>query len=229
MKINSFAILSLFSLVLGSVPRRGHRGDRNEPIEEKSRVTAFINTDNGMKVECWEIGDLIPRNQITRPDGSTGTVRHMNLESHMRVGIYTFPPSAEIYSVDMHDNAVDFRSKPNLFTVKDGLILIEAMPMSGTRSRKDDLEQYVFANLNGDDWFYVEDRLSEERCVKPMPRNQFDVRTKSGSDTTLINFEYESTPRHTVLHEGRCDFAGLQQPGRKDSDSGKSRFRTQEL
>ena len=104
MKINSFAIFGLLSLVSGGVARRGNRFraygsfslkrpsgslsltneyariwtqllteariDDNDPVEKKSRVTAFLNTDEGLKVECWEIGDLLPQNHVTRADRS---------------------------------------------------------------------------------------------------------------------------------------------------------------
>ena len=36
------------------------REDDIDPIDQKSRVTAFVNTGEGLEVECWEIGDLLP-------------------------------------------------------------------------------------------------------------------------------------------------------------------------
>jgi hypothetical protein len=124
-----------------------------------------------------------------------------------------------------------------LFTVKDGLIFIEALSVSdGIVARDDSSSQYVFADVNGDDWFYFEDTTtsdsSQEHCAKRTADSHFHVRTISGSDTTLINFEYDSTPRHKVLHEGRCNFAGLKPIStstRSDPDAGKFRLRTQEL
>jgi hypothetical protein len=79
--------------------------DEDEPIEQRSRVTAFVNTKDGLKVECWEIGDLLPDN------GRNGA-RHMNLARRMSVNIYTFPPSSNIYSTGAHTNGLDFRKKP---------------------------------------------------------------------------------------------------------------------
>ncbi len=123
----------------------------------------------------------------------------------------------------------------SLFTVKDGLIFIESFPPYGDVAAQDDkADQFVFADVNGDDWFYFEDETSMEtssqgQCAKPMTASRFNVRTISGSDTTLINFEYESQPSHTVLHEGRCNFAGLKPASSSsqiDSDSG---FQSQEM
>ncbi|MCJ1290783.1 hypothetical protein MMC34_002325 [Xylographa carneopallida] len=125
----------------------------------------------------------------------------------------------------------------SLFTVKDGLILIEALAVSdGNVAAQDESSQYVFADVNGNDWFYFEDNTypdstsSPEQCAKSTVDSHFNVRTISGSNTTLINFEYESTPQHKVLHEGRCNFAGLKPvspSSQSDPDSGRSRFRAQ--
>ncbi|KAK4995525.1 hypothetical protein LTR66_004665 [Elasticomyces elasticus] len=139
----------------------------------------------------------------------------------------------------MHTNPIDFRAKPNLFTVKDGFIYIEALAASEngkTSATIDGPDHYVFADVNGDDWFYFEDSTSsmvvrQEHCASSMAASQFSVRTISGSDTTLINFQYESTPQHTVLHDGRCSFAGLKPvfpSSQSESDSRRSRFRSQQ-
>lgn len=246
MKINGFAILSLLSLVSGSVARRGTRfaaDDDNDPIDQHSRVTAFINTEEGIKVECWEIGDFLPDNQVTRKDGSKGTVRKQRMLGDISITLFSFAPSVTLFQFgtsEVHSNAVDFRSKPNLFTVKDGLIFIEATTTNDANNfaardddDDDDSSSYVFAGINGDDWFYFEDQYnpgsdmsSKENCAKSTANPVFNVRTISGSETTLINFEYESTPHHKVLHEGRCNFAGLKpvaQPSQRD------RFRSQEM
>ncbi|MCJ1393980.1 hypothetical protein MMC18_006857 [Xylographa bjoerkii] len=238
MKINGFAIFALLSLGSGSVARRGNRfgayDDDSDPLDQKSQVTAFVNTDKGLKVECWEIGDLLPKNQVMRADGSKGTISQRKMAGNIQITLFSFAPSVTIFSFgasEMHSNAVDFRAKPNLFTVKDGLIFIEALPTYGddTAAQDDDPEQFVFADVNGDDWFYFEDSTSSsssssssrENCAKSMTESHFNVRTISGSDTTLINFEYDSTPRHRVLHEGRCNFAGLKPV------SNKNQFRSQ--
>lgn len=250
MKINGFAILSLFSLVSGSVARPGNRFrayDDNDPINQKSQVTAFINTDKGLKVECWSIGDLLPQNQVTRADGSKGTVRRKKMVGNISISLFSFSPSVTLFSfgaTGVHSNAIDFRAYPNLFTIKDGLILIEVFDRSGgdvtARKDEDEESQYVFADVNGDDWFYFEDQTSEdetssssqEQCAKPTAESHFSVRTISGSDTTLINFQYESTPQHEVLHEGRCNFAGLKPvspSSQSDPNSKRFRFQSQDL
>jgi len=250
MKINGFAILSLFSLVSGSVARPGNRFrayDDNDPIDQKSQVTAFINTDKGLKVECWSIGDLLPQNQVTRADGSKGTVRRKKMVGNISISLFSFSPSVTLFSfgaTGVHSNAIDFRAKPNLFTIKDGLILIEALGVSGgdVTARDAEYSQYVFADLNGDDWFYFEDQTyddkssssssSQEQCAKPTAESHFSVRTISGSDTTLINFQYESTPEYKVLHEGRCNFAGLKPvspSSQSDPTSKRFRFQSQDL
>ena len=110
----------------------------------------------------------------------------------------------------------------SLFTVKDGLILINvpgARDHDGENMRAtEDEPSYVFADINGDDWFYFEDTTtssdSAESCEKSHSKNRagesgITATTVSGSDTTLINFKYKRTPGHKVLHEGRCNFAGL--------------------
>jgi hypothetical protein len=108
----------------------------------------------------------------------------------------------------------------SLFTVKDGLLIVNATPEpgSGVTSNYVEEETFVFADVNGDDWFYFEDTTHEssvEQSAKPQSEKEkassstFTARTISGSDTTLINFSYKSTPQHKVLHQGRCNFAGL--------------------
>ena len=77
---------------------------------------------------------------------------------------------------------------------------------------------------NGDDWFYFEDSTtsgggdddddSTQGCKKSHSKSRasdggITASAVSGSETTLINFSYSRTPRHKVLHEGRCHFAGL--------------------
>ena len=96
------------------------RADDNDPIDQKSRVTAFINTEEGMKVECWEIGGLLPHNQVTRADGSEATVRQKNealsrsvMPSYTPVDtvIHCFPPNTQLLKIDLngvHSNVIDF-------------------------------------------------------------------------------------------------------------------------
>jgi hypothetical protein len=69
---------------------------------------------------------------------------------------------------------------------------------------------YFFSAENGDDWFYIEDETSSAQCAKnTKPRNPLTMSAVSSSETTLIRFKYKNTPKHKVLHKGRCNFAGL--------------------
>ena len=153
---------------------------------------------------------------------------------------HRFQGQAEV-SKPLHDTILStlifFAS---LFTLKDGLVFIEAFTGDDVAAQADASNDYVFADLNGDDWFYFEDSTtssllsssSRERCAKSTAQPTFTARTISGSDTTLLSFEYTGTPSHKVLHEGRCNFAGLtpvSSSSQSDPDSGNFRFRSQEL
>jgi len=77
-------------------------------------VTAFINTDEGLKIECWEIGDLLPEDQVTPANGLKGTVRRTNIAGNIGITLFSFSPSVTIFSfgaTGVHDNAIDFRAK----------------------------------------------------------------------------------------------------------------------
>jgi len=219
--------------VSSSAVRSGHNDNsRKHPINENSRVTAFINSDDGLKVECWEIGDLLPQSRRFRPDISDGTVRQTSI-SFTDALLVSFPPAMLIFGLPdfmktQESGGYDLLKQKHLITVKSGLVLARGrFPGSGNR-----VEEFIFSGGNGDDWFYFEDRSTEEReqCVETMARNDFTIETVSGSDTTLLDFAYDHTPRHRVLHEGRCKFAGLQPTHNSrpiDADAEMSRFRTQ--
>ena len=96
--------------------------------------------------------------------------------------------------------------------------------------------------INGDDWFYFEDEtssngmMSPEKCASSADESPISIEADSGSDTSLINFRYKSTPTHKVLHEGSCNFAGLKpvsgsttQYDLDTAQSRSSRFRAQTL
>ena len=120
----------------------------------------------------------------------------------------------------------------SLFTVKDGLVFIEAYGADDAMAQSKGSSQYVFADVNGDDWFYFEDSSTEdlkESCTKTKTASTFTARTISGSDTTLVNFAYDRTPKHRVLHEGRCNFAGLTPvPNALRDDADFKEFRVQQ-
>ncbi|KAF2624093.1 hypothetical protein BU25DRAFT_451013 [Macroventuria anomochaeta] len=239
MKVNNLTILSLLSLVSGSIAysSRFRAQADNDPIQERQRVTAFVNTDEGLKVQCWELGDFLPSN-----NNAGGIMRATSLAGNLAITLYSFAPSVTLFSLDHRDgpqtNAVDFRAQPNLFTVKDGLIFVNAIPSSTARKSEGEEEEeiFIFADVNGDDWFYFEDDTtngSAETCAKPQSENgkasasTFTARTISGSDTTLINFAYDSTPKHKVLHDGRCNFAGLTPISQSRREVDARRFRVQ--
>lgn len=121
--------------------------------------------------------------------------------------------------------------------MKDGLIIIAAYPVEMAQGSQYNPDEFVFADVNGDDWFYFEDTTtsdSVESCAKPHSRagkstaSTISVRTISGSDTTLINFAYNTTPKHKVLHEGHCNFAGIKpvSPSQRDVDAGALRVQS---
>lgn len=217
MKLSGSALLASLTLLSGCAARPNNRfraQDESDPINQNSRVTAFVNTDEGLKVQCWEIGDFLPDSKAKRAGGSKGAMRATRLAGNIQITLFSFAPSVTLFSfdADIHSNAIDFRAKPNLFTVKDGLIFIEAYGADDAMAQSDGSSQYVFADVNGDDWFYFEDTSTEdlkESCAKTKTASTFTARTISGSDTTLVNFAYDKTPKHRVLHEGRCNFAGL--------------------
>ncbi|SPO06568.1 uncharacterized protein DNG_09258 [Cephalotrichum gorgonifer] len=236
MRANTFAALSILSLATGSLARLGSRpttSSDDDLISQKSRVTAFVKTGDGLKVECWEIGTLIPQ-QVTMADGSKGQVARMSMQAGIReVSILSWPSDVVIFSFlhgsdELQGNSFTFNAQPNLFTLKDGLIMIDAVVADADAGvAAESSGTYVFADLNGDDWFYFEDSTTADSKTASSQRQQdqshFRIRTVSGSDTTLINFEYEHTPSHKVLHEGRCNFAGLKpvvESSQYDPDAG---------
>ncbi len=144
--------------------------------------------------------------------------------------------------------ATNIRSFPvlmffaSLYTVKGGLMYIEHLSLfggDGAGRAAAEPEQHVFADINGDDWFYFEDTTTDtsssssgEHCAEPMADSAFTARTISGSDTTLIRLQYHATPPHKILYSGRCSFSGVtpsSSSGQSDPDSERSRFRSQEM
>ena len=72
-------------------------------------MTAFVKTDEGLKVQCWEIGDYLPEAKHAK-----GSVRAVSLSNRADVTLYSFDPSSTIISTDHTGNlktsAVDFNS-----------------------------------------------------------------------------------------------------------------------
>lgn len=246
-------------------------------MEQKSRMTAFINTDDGIVVECWEIDDLLPDSvqQNARQHGSKDSVRLKQMSvgegGVTGIDILTWPAPATIYPPPSgyHSNAgLNFNLFPSYvipcfyihfynsmfyrdliasslqgmnglltrfffffssFTVKGGLIYIESISLFSKSAAEP--EQYLFDVENGDDWFYFEDTTtSNGQCAKTAS-NPLTISTRSSTETTLIRFKYDETPKHTVLHSGRCHFAGLKPAGQSskgDKDLGLARLTVQD-
>jgi hypothetical protein len=95
-------------------------------------------------------------------------------------------------------------------------------------------EPLIFGPENGDDWFYFEDSTADSSASSPWAKDNpspFIVSSVSGGETTLIRFKHKSTPDHTVLHKGACNFAGLKPAytGKHDKDLPSARLTVQEL
>lgn len=75
----------------------------------------------------------------------------------------------------------------------------------------------ILSAENGDNWFYFEDETDGQglsQCARSNAHLQADeppltMAARSADGTTLIQFKYDSTPDHEVLHPGRCRFTGL--------------------
>lgn len=106
----------------------------------------------------------------------------------------------------------------------EGLIDIEieiAIDVHTNDDDDDDDSSYILSAENGDNWFYFEDQSSGDdddddyatktkQCANTKHSSPpLTIRTRSSTDTTLMHFKYKERPTHTVLHKGRCHFAGL--------------------
>jgi hypothetical protein len=127
--------------------------------------------------------------------------------------------------VDCMTIANSIRHPHSAYTLKGGLLFIQALsssPSSSSSSTTKFLaerdEDYFFSGENGDDWFYFDDGTTssfkrdcaaKKKDGRDFQRARLRISTEAGSGTTLIRFKYEGRPSHKVLHEGRCNFAGL--------------------
>lgn len=80
-------------------------------------MTAFLRTDDGLKVECWSIGDLLPQNQVDPADESKRTVSRMHMDASTVGGItlFSFAPGNTIFAfgaTGLHTSALDFSNAP---------------------------------------------------------------------------------------------------------------------
>jgi len=97
---------------------------------------------------------------------------------------------------------------------------------------EDNTETHIFSLENGDDWFYFEDEAPPSVVSKATdPASYpFQISSVSGGLTEVMRLRYKSRPKHTVLHKGACNFAGIDTPaGQKSSqtDGGHAGFTVQ--
>lgn len=221
MRFQSSLILAAASLLASGVSARPRTRvpDHSGPVEQRSHLTAFIQGDEGVKVECWEIQSHPSRNMQQssqhRDPKDTVQVTSMDIGDGGLVGvsILTWPYAGVIYPTsDDRINVFGGSGTRSSFTVKHGLVLIQTVNARTSNSVIGDQDSFVFDLNNGDDWFYFEDDSSSSRTHAKTGSNPITILADSGSETTLISFQYEATPPHKVLHGGRCNFAGLKPP-----------------
>jgi len=111
------------------------------------------------------------------------------------------------------------------------MIYIETTPLL-PHSATNTVDQFFFDSENGDDWNYVDVGIPyEQRAKDDLP--PFKMSTVSGTETTLISFKYNRTPEHKVLHQGRCNSAGLKPAAdgtnTEDEDLALARLTVQEI
>ena len=117
----------------------------------------------------------------------------------------------------------------SLFTVTSGLFIgVEAEPDYDSATAKSPA-LYVFSAENGDNWFYFEDLTTASGRVKAASQS-LEMFTASATESAMIQFKYKTAPEHTVLHKGKCRFAGLKDAVGDvlDEDLAMSRLTVQE-
>ncbi|KAF2277091.1 uncharacterized protein EI97DRAFT_457813 [Westerdykella ornata] len=213
------------------VQGEGHGGE-SHPMPLKSRVTAFINTDNGIQVECWEIGDILP--------DSRGVPHGLRMAASLEsFDIMMWPSHGTIYSPDRGSEAGSIGEKPTLNKIEHGMVRsrIPGHPSTVHGSQESE-EHWHFGPNNGDDWFYFDDMSSSRgrgragtpaACTNPRalpatttaegPR----LEAMSNTMTSLISLVYSDTPPHRKMHDGSCALTGLKPvEGRHGKDEDES-------
>ncbi|QDS71415.1 hypothetical protein FKW77_003293 [Venturia effusa] len=221
-----------FMLASCSLARPQFRFADDNPISQRSKVTAFVVDDGGVSVECWEVGNLLP-DSARAAQGPR--VLHMNWNDDLGgVDILTWgspgpiwPPGLEkrvpptsAFSMGYHPH-----SSHGIYKATEGILDFEVHDSSSAHrnsnvdSDDDDWDtSTLFSAENGDDWFYFEDVGSDDspaktkRCdntITKRSESPLTISARSSTDTTLLFFKYGARPSHTVLHKGRCNFAGL--------------------
>jgi len=197
--------MSLLATCAFARPQRARTFDESVSIEQKHRLTAITITDDGPSVECWEVDALLPgRDEAHKKQPVSG----------LYVGINSYEGVQSLLDMaQSNEDDVPFFGYASSYTLTTGIIEIGYAPISvdGAESSNDRTE-IIFSAENGDSWFYLEDISSaasaRERCAKNVD-SPVTIETRSATETTLIRFEHPKTPEHTVLHKGKCNFAGL--------------------
>ncbi|GIZ42788.1 hypothetical protein CKM354_000604300 [Cercospora kikuchii] len=217
MQLTSAIVTSL--LATAATARPWSTSD-DEPLAQKSRITAFVINDQGEpSVECWEVDSFSESARVKVAGGSTSKAHSLSLahdDEVAGVDILTWPSFAGIYPPagdTIHSKAsLDFAFGFNLFNVQSGLLRFQlSADVQGRASIKDDeVETHVFSMENGDDWFYFEDQHSGSTAKQTDGKTSpFVVNTISGGETELLRLRYGNRPQHRVVHKGACSFTGI--------------------
>jgi len=230
MKVQTLSLLPV--LASGALARPRTRPLDLGPITQQSHVTAFIVTDEGVKVECWSVGNLLPASTsgYSRKHGRKGpSVLPMFNDELDGVDLLTWPEPEPWWPPPKgaRSQAAGEDLSGNLYTVQNGLIDINVLTPISATAKDDDDETYIFSAENGDNWFYFEDNTGLDDDSLQCAHSKADTppltaSTRSADGTTLIQFKYNEAPTHEVLHPGRCRFTGLVNVG--DSSSRGHRF-----
>jgi len=229
MKFQSLALVSAVASTALARPRA-----LEGPISQASHVTAFVITDEGVKVECWQIGNLLPDSvsPSTRRRGQRGpSVLPLYNDELQGVDLLTWPEPVPLWpppkGSSMHSKASSGLPS-GLYTIQTGLVDIRITATAGATDDDDDDDwgngDTILSAENGDNWFYFEDTTTGD-YMKTCAHAKDDapplsIAARSADGTTLIQFKYDDAPAHEVLHPGRCRFSGLVNVG---DDSSKRR------
>lgn len=76
-------------------------GGLDEPLEQKSRITAFVIDEAGKpSVECWEISSVTESQQVQHVDGSKATAYRLSMAKQddlEGVDVLTWPTKSRIW------------------------------------------------------------------------------------------------------------------------------------
>ncbi|PPJ55476.1 hypothetical protein CBER1_08023 [Cercospora berteroae] len=207
------------SLLATAATARPWSTSDDEPLAQKSRITAFVVNDKGEpSVECWEIKSFSESARVNVAGGSTAKAHSLSLARNddlAGVEILTWPTFADIWppAADaVHSKAgLDIAFGFNLFNVQSGLLRFQlSADVQGRVSVKDDdVETHIFSLENGDDWFYFEDGYTGSTAKQTDKTSPFSVNTISGGETEMLRLRYNSQPQHRVVHKGACSFTGI--------------------